>query len=104
MNIFEAFTEIEQLPVKERLLIGVSLNNKFAWSAGRIDDPDVSIGFGSAVTRAIEDFQAGDKLLSIMVTPFGGGHIVVAMGAESTVAIIDAMTKGIELISQRGGN
>ncbi|MGO4326210.1 hypothetical protein AB4Z48_17015 [Cupriavidus sp. 2TAF22] len=104
MNVFEAFTEIKHLPARERLLIGVSLNNRFAWSAGRIDDPSVSIGFESAVTRAIEEFQAGDRLLSIRIIPSGGGHIVVAMGAESAVAIIDAMTKGIDLISQRGGN
>lgn len=100
MNIFEAFAEIEPLPANERLLIGVSLNEKPTWSAGSIDDPDVYLGFGDAVTRAIEEFRTGDRLLSVMVTPFGGGHFVVAMGPESAQAIIKALTSGMEALMQ----
>ncbi|MDF3837170.1 hypothetical protein P3W85_30065 [Cupriavidus basilensis] len=84
MTLDEAFAEIEQLPVKERLLIGLMEHHDLTWSSGHIDDLDAVDDLDPAVFRAVDEFRSGASRQFILVANLGdGAQLIIAVGIES---------------------
>ncbi|AMR77692.1 hypothetical protein [Cupriavidus nantongensis] len=104
VDLADAFAKVERLPQHERLLIAVLLNDPPRWSAGSIYDPSVWLGFDSSIRQLIEEYRTGDRQPSVALTPFGRGHVLVAMGHQTAQGVIDTLEAGIGLIRQQIGN
>ncbi|WP_416046980.1 hypothetical protein [Cupriavidus basilensis] len=92
MDLTDAFAALDYLPAKERLLIGRPVDGGMDWSAGHIDEIDMTYDLGGSVLDAIDDFRSGDGLMRVMIVrEEPDGQILIAMGPESRDAIANAL-------------
>jgi hypothetical protein len=92
MNLMQAFVLVEQLPARERLMVGRPDEMRTRWSSGNINDVDLVQDLGSSVVEAVEEFRAGNGNLRVLILRNGEAiEHIVGMGIDSIDAIADAL-------------
>ncbi|MDF3838445.1 hypothetical protein P3W85_36760 [Cupriavidus basilensis] len=94
MTLDEALAAIEQLPAKERLLVGLLEHHALTWTSGHIDDLDAADDLDPAVFWAVDEFRCGTSRQLVLVANLcDGGQLIIAVGIESASEVSHAISK-----------
>lgn len=105
MTLQEAFEAIEDLPVRERLLVACFADDGFRWSAGHVEQIEILDGIANHAIDAIDEYRRGDLTTALMITLSPENeYVLVVMGPESPEAISHLLNSALDDMAKRHGH